>query len=276
MKLYVLVNLIDMLEKLFVKFGNDAFLSFSSLGTVYSQSTVVFNVFILSIYSVLHTGLLLLKVVALNAAVNSQTDVLTSLLISTQLVEVKKSVFKKYPLSRLEEIVQFDIIERFQIIIFLFVILSNNFYDSGILMLYQSLGCFLKIFVSEVFIDWIKHAFISHLNEIPTGVYEEMKITMCNSLTNGKGSLVSDLRMSRAISFIGLPLMCVFSQSMYHLFQVISIWNITLILLSLIILKTLNRSYLISYIQKTKQTQTTKRNTKQKTPHPNKPIQHKK
>ncbi|KAI9340940.1 eukaryotic membrane protein family-domain-containing protein [Obelidium mucronatum] len=77
---------------------------------------------------VTHFSLALLYVFSwpLNVAINSYNNALLSLLLSNQFIEIKGSVFKKFERENLFQLSCSDIVERFQLSIFLLIISVRN------------------------------------------------------------------------------------------------------------------------------------------------------
>lgn len=73
-----------------------------------------------------HTLVYFYQVITLNVAINSHNNALLTLLISNQFVEIKGSVFKKFEKENLFQLSCSDIVERFQISVFLLIISMRN------------------------------------------------------------------------------------------------------------------------------------------------------
>ena len=63
----------------------------------------------------LHTGVLFFHAVALNVALNSHNNILVTLLISNNFVELKSNVFKRVERENLFQVSCADVVERFQL-----------------------------------------------------------------------------------------------------------------------------------------------------------------
>jgi hypothetical protein len=66
------------------------------------------------------------QAITLNVAINSHNNALLTLLISNQFVEIKGSVFKKFEKENLFQLSCSDIVERFQLSVFLVIITARN------------------------------------------------------------------------------------------------------------------------------------------------------
>ena len=107
-----------------------------------------------------------------------------ALLIAGNFAEIKSTVFKKYNKPSLFKIVASDICERFKLALFLGLVLLLNFcqgMDSRKMSDYQRIACF--IWMSELLCDWLKHAFITKFNFIPSSVYPEYGLLLAGDVT---------------------------------------------------------------------------------------------
>ncbi|VDD77420.1 unnamed protein product [Mesocestoides corti] len=131
-----------------------------------------------------HCLLLLAQVTTLNVAFNSQNRSLLTVIISNNFVELKGNVFRKMGKSNLFQIACADVRERFHYTVWLFIIVCRNMSASG--WQYEDflalLPDILLIFLAEVAVDWIKHAFISKFNVIASDVYEEYTVSIAYDL----------------------------------------------------------------------------------------------
>ncbi|KAI9632300.1 eukaryotic membrane protein family-domain-containing protein [Dioszegia hungarica] len=191
-KLYVIFNALEIADRLCCAFGQDV------LDTLFARDTLApgvgsrrrkarpFFFFALSLgYVMAHTLIYFYMLVSLNVAINSYDYTLLSLLISNQFVEIKGSVFKKFDKENLFQILCADIVERFQLSLMLTVISLRNILEmsgSEIALLPKSfirgkglldsiLSPVFFVVVSEMAVDWLKHAFITKFNHIRASVY---------------------------------------------------------------------------------------------------------
>lgn len=211
-KLYVIFNVLEILDKLCSSFGNEILdtLYLNSTSTTRSRAGIVFNAWwrfsIACIYVWIHSLVFFYQCTTLQVAINSYNNALLTLLLSNQFVEVKGSVFKKYERENMFQLVCADIVERFQLSVFLVMVGFRNYLElsgagestdqsakaawnfldviraipeafsnfSG-----QSLPLLAKvvwplglIMGSEVLVDWLKHAFVTKFNAMePTKLY---------------------------------------------------------------------------------------------------------
>ncbi|KAI9501780.1 eukaryotic membrane protein family-domain-containing protein [Coemansia spiralis] len=129
LKLYFIYSALDIFDRLLSSFGHDALDALQSTVTdPWSQRWKAGAVYfvVAQVYMLVHTLVLFYQVITLNVAVNAYSDQLLSLLISNQFVEIKSNVFKKWEKEMLFQISCADIVERFQHIVFLFIIILRN------------------------------------------------------------------------------------------------------------------------------------------------------
>ena len=155
------------------------------------------------IYNVIHAAGLFYHVITLNVAVNSYSNALLTLLLSTQFVEIKSTVFKKFEKDNIFQLTCADVVERFQLWLMLTIIALRNIVEVGGLSILSSdsgssefeapirsnsilpnsftilpswagevLSPFLLVIGIEMLVDWIKHAYISKFNCVKPAVYQ--------------------------------------------------------------------------------------------------------
>lgn len=165
------------------------------------------------VYTVAHATALFYQVITLNVAVNSYSNALLTLLMSNQFVEIKGTVFKKFEKENLFQITCADVVERFQLWLMLLIIAMRNVVEVGGLSIRSSetswtamfkgnsnvttataftasniipmsftifpkyfaqvLNPFLLVIGSEMFVDWLKHAYITKFNQYKPEVYSK-------------------------------------------------------------------------------------------------------
>lgn len=215
-KLYVIFNSLEIADRLCASIGQDildCLFSRSTLETVSRGTPVTSHIlrpyvyFVLAtLYVACHTLVMLYQLLSLNVAVNSYDHALLTLLMSNQFVEIKGCVFKKFEKDNLFQITCADIVERFTLSLMLLVVafrnlieLSGSEFDfSGGFVMPKSFGWFrgnnvlwtisypvLTVLVSEMLVDWLKHAFITKFNHIRPSVYERYIDVLCRDLASG-------------------------------------------------------------------------------------------
>lgn len=213
-KLYVLVAMVEVFDRLFASLGQDA-LESMYWNTVNrpKSSRMVVSVVVVWVYAVLHSLLLFGHVATLNVAMNSADQALLTLLISGNFAEIKSTVFKKYNKPALFKIAASDICERFKLGLFLSLVLLLNVcqgMDPAQSIDYVRICGY--VWCAELISDWIKHSFITKFNFLPARVYPEYALLLAGDVT-GIGHEGVNLDHSHAvvkrIGFAQIPLVCV-------------------------------------------------------------------
>ncbi|KAL0581310.1 hypothetical protein V5O48_000686 [Marasmius crinis-equi] len=245
-KLYVIFNALEIADRLCASIGQDildCLFSRSTLEPLSSRAPLTTHTFrpilfflLALIYNVAHSIVMVYQLIALNVAVNSYDHALLTLLVSNQFVEIKGSVFKKFEKDNLFQITY--IVERFSLALMLTVVafrnlieLSGSEFDfaEGGFVLPKSFGWFrgnnvlwtisypvLTVMMSEMLVDWLKHAFITKFNHIRPSVYERYTDVLCRDLSSGSGMGRRGARkhtyvdqsplVARRLGFASLPL----------------------------------------------------------------------
>ncbi|KAH8896629.1 DUF747-domain-containing protein [Thozetella sp. PMI_491] len=138
MKLYVIYNVLEVLDRLLGALGQDIFQCLFSSETLSRNSSgrskimLPLGMFLLALtYNIAHAVTLFYQVITLNVAVNSYSNALLSLLISNQFVEIKSSVFKRFEKENVFQLTCADIVERFQLWVMLLIIGLRNVVEVG-------------------------------------------------------------------------------------------------------------------------------------------------
>ncbi|KAG6616230.1 uncharacterized protein IUM83_03557 [Phytophthora cinnamomi] len=206
-KLYVLFTMIEIFDRLFSSLGQDILDSLYYTAKYHPRRvTRMFLDFTVAIvYVVLHSLLLFAQVVTLNVAVNSSNTSLLTLLISNNFAELKSSVFKKFEEQNLFQISCSDIVERFKLITIISLILLQS--STGDVAWGTAM-----VWVAEMVIDWLKHAFITKFNQLPPTMYSKFITILCRDLTGWKSEdtiLDHTHHVSKRLGLMSLPLACV-------------------------------------------------------------------
>ncbi|KIK67453.1 hypothetical protein GYMLUDRAFT_156434 [Collybiopsis luxurians FD-317 M1] len=269
-KLYVIFNALEIGDRLCASIGQDildCLFSRSTLEPLSHRVPVSSHTFrplafffLATVYNVLHCIVMIYQLISLNVAVNSYDHALLSLLVSNQFVEIKGSVFKKFEKDGLFQITCADIVERFTLALMLSIVAFRNLielngsqfdFDHGGFVLPKSFGWFwfrghktinflwtisypvLTVMISEMLVDWLKHAFITKFNHIRPSVYERFTDVLCRDLASGsavgrrgarKHTFVDQSPLvARRLGFASLPLavlvILIFHQSLSLLFS---------------------------------------------------------
>ena len=113
-------------------------------------------------------------------------------------------------------IVCLDIVERFQLFIYLLVIAVRNLIErgsGGITLEYLFGSLFVEIsmvFICELVVDWLKHAFITKFNLIRPSIYSKFIDVLCKDMVRKDDEHLADhsMTISRRIGFSVMPLLC--------------------------------------------------------------------
>ena len=178
LKLYVIFNMLQISDRLFASIGEDILDAlFSSVALRLPLS--VFHFSISSLYVFLHALLLFTQVITLNVSVNSDNSSLFIVLVSNNFVELKGAVFKRFDAHNLFQISCSDVVERFQLVVFLLVIVVMNVSHLGLMVAVElswvekAVTMCLMVLCGECAVDWIKHGFICKFNLISPRVYRQ-------------------------------------------------------------------------------------------------------
>ena len=141
---------------------------------------LTFHVVLAIIYSCIHTVIFMLQAVTLNVAFNSQNKSLLTVMMSNNFVEIKSNVFRKYSKSNLYQVACYDAKERFHLVVMMGIVALRNMaqYQWSIEHLLNLLPDMMIVLICEVFVDWIKHCFISKFNETSADVYLELRTSL--------------------------------------------------------------------------------------------------
>ncbi|KAJ4371460.1 hypothetical protein N0V83_004677 [Neocucurbitaria cava] len=210
------------------------------------------------VYTVAHATALFYQVITLNVAVNSYSNALLTLLMSNQFVEIKGTVFKKFEKENLFQITCADVVERFQLWLMLLIIAMRNVVEVGGLSIQSSdtswtamftggsnattattftasniipmsftifpkyiaqvLNPFLLVIGSEMFVDWLKHAYITKFNQYKPEVYSKFFDVLAKDYYS---NAFTDPNLTRRLGLPVIPLSCLFIRAAiqtYHMF----------------------------------------------------------
>eukprot|EP01104_Vermistella_antarctica_P012148 TRINITY_DN346_c0_g1_i1.p2 TRINITY_DN346_c0_g1~~TRINITY_DN346_c0_g1_i1.p2 ORF type:complete len:631 (+),score=115.81 TRINITY_DN346_c0_g1_i1:507-2399(+) len=249
-KLYVIFNLLEIFDKLCCSFGQDIFDTLvistqditmrstrsGSGGVASSQQmrgedvvrlfTPLVHFIVAFAYVLIHSCVLFLQVTTLNVSMNSHSNSLFTLLISNNFVELKGHVFKRSETENLFQISCSDMVERFQISIFLLIIVMQNSADVdwqfGQPHIFSHLFAVAQVWILECVVDWIKHGFVSKFNRISPEVYNKFQRILRADLVGGsrhfnRGRWMENSQLvTRRIGFVPLPLGCLFAKALFH------------------------------------------------------------
>ncbi|EGC31841.1 hypothetical protein DICPUDRAFT_99083, partial [Dictyostelium purpureum] len=234
-KLYVIYNVLEVLDKLCCSFGQDIFDSLYWMSYSFSHSkdikeksqketrilAPVSHTIVATGYVFLHSLVLFSQVITLNVAINSYNNALLTLMISNQFVELKGSVFKRFEKENLFQISCSDIVERFQAFIFLMIIAFQNLSDLNWDLskdYFLDIGLvFLTVLGSELVVDAIKHAFITKFNKLPPKLYTKFFIILSDNIVDprNRNFTESSWGINNIIGFVPFPLASIIIRFFY-------------------------------------------------------------
>ena len=213
-KLYVIVAIVDVFDRLLISFGKDALdsLYWNINRRPYHPRSIV-SVTVVLVYAAIHSLFLFVHAATINVAMNSADSALMSLLVSSNFAEIKSTVFKKYQKKNLFDITAADINERFKLLLFLILILILNICqgtNKNMVTDFTTMGAI--VLCGEIVADWIKHCFITKLNFIKSNIYIEYGRTICMDITGGGHEGINMDHTHAVVRRVGLaqiPLACV-------------------------------------------------------------------
>ncbi|CAC5376703.1 TAPT1 [Mytilus coruscus] len=217
-KLYVFYNMLDMADRLFSSFGQDILEALFWTATEPKDRKrehvgVIPHLILAIIYVIIHTLLILFQATVLNVAFNSHNKALLTIMMSNNFVEIKSNMFKKIDKGFLYHIACSDVKERFVYVILLSVVFIRNMteFSWNPDHIWVIIPDAVLVLVAELFVDWIKHAFIVKFNEIPADVYHSFSVRLAEDLVANRQNRAyidySDL-LARRMGFTPLPLAC--------------------------------------------------------------------
>ncbi|TWW55363.1 Transmembrane anterior posterior transformation protein 1 -like protein [Takifugu flavidus] len=230
-KLYIIYNMLEVADRLFSSFGQDI------LDALYWTATEpknrkrdsigVIPHFIMAVFYVFfHTILIMIQASTLNVAFNSHNKSLLTIMMSSNFVEIKGSVFKKFGKNNL-----------FQ--------MSNSDYMWGLV------PDVIMVIISEVAVDVVKHAFITKFNDISADVYSEYRASLAFDLVSSRQkNACTDYSdsVARRMGFIPLPVAVLLIRVLMNSVKVQGALSYTCVLLfylGLVTLKLLNSIVLL-------------------------------
>uniref|UniRef100_A0A7S2RIS4 Uncharacterized protein n=1 Tax=Mucochytrium quahogii TaxID=96639 RepID=A0A7S2RIS4_9STRA len=257
-KLYVIFNMLDIFDRLMCSLGQDILdsLFYMTKTSPRSYIAIFFRLVLGVVYVSLHSLLYFVRLITLNAAINSTSNALMTILISNNFVELKGSVFKRFAEQNLFQITCSDMVERFELFVFL-VLTGIESKDTWAEFFY---GSAMYVFVCELLVDWIKHAFITKFNRIHFSCYGNFLEALCRDLAPignhkhpyatttrlGGRPVDSTLAVANRIGLATLPLTCVIMRVLWFnrpeefhddLFQLDKLISVVLVVLCLVCLK---------------------------------------
>ncbi|KYB29435.1 protein TAPT1 homolog [Tribolium castaneum] len=215
-KLYIFYNMLEVGDRLFSAFGQDTidalfWTATEPRGRKREHLGVIPHLIFAIVYVILHSILVLFQATTLNVAINSNNKALLTIMMSNNFVELKGSVFKKFDKNNLFQVSCSDVRERFHLIVLLSIVVLQTMreYSWKWDRLWVLVPDCLIVLIAEMFVDWIKHAFITRFNELQLDVYRDYTTSLAYDMAQTRQKHAfsdhSDL-VARRMGFIPLPL----------------------------------------------------------------------
>ncbi|KAF5269351.1 hypothetical protein FQA39_LY08743 [Lamprigera yunnana] len=215
-KLYIFYNMLEVADRLFSAFGQDIIdaLFWTATEPRYKRREhlgVIPHLLFAIAYVFLHSLLVLFQATTLNVAINSNNKALLTIMMSNNFVELKGSVFKKFDKNNLFQVSCSDVRERFHLVLLLFIVMLQTMkeYSWKVDRFWVLLPDCVMVLIAEIFVDWIKHAFITRFNELQLDVYRDYTTSLAYDMAQTRQKYAfsdhSDL-VARRMGFIPLPL----------------------------------------------------------------------
>ncbi|KAB0800762.1 hypothetical protein PPYR_06501 [Photinus pyralis] len=245
-KLYIFYNMLEVADRLFSAFGQDTIdaLFWTATEPRYKRREhfgVIPHLLFAIAYVFLHSVLVLFQATTLNVAINSNNKALLTIMMSNNFVELKGSVFKKFDKNNLFQVSCSDVRERFHLVVLLFVVALQTMkeYSWKVDSFWVLLPDCFMVLLAEVFVDWIKHAFITRFNELQLDVYTDYTTSLAYDMAQTRQKHAfsdhSDL-VARRMGFIPLPLTVVMVRVITQSVAINDVASIVIILLAYLLL----------------------------------------
>ncbi|KAG8473708.1 hypothetical protein CXB51_035571 [Gossypium anomalum] len=172
-KLYMVYNVLEIIDKLCQSFGGDVFEtlfnSAEGLATC-SQENMRFWIRRFAI--------------TLSTCIVAHNNALFALLVSNNFAEIKSNVFKRFSKDNIHNLAYADSVERFHISAFLLFVLAQNILEAQGPWFESFLFNAFVVFFCEMLIDIIKHSFLAKFNGIKPIEYSEFLEDLCKQTLN--------------------------------------------------------------------------------------------
>jgi len=188
MKLYVIFNMLYIFDRLLTSLGDDVVDSmYTSLEDENASALNQLGHFVLAaIYCALHSLTVLTQVITMNVAVNSDGNALFVIVVSSNFIELKSIVFKKYFHATMFQISCSDVVERFQAFVVMVTVTIQNLSHMGLARLEMHwlnriAMTMAVLYCAEMLVDWIKHGFQNKFNHLPN-YYRVFRTVICRDI----------------------------------------------------------------------------------------------
>eukprot|EP00479_Gromia_sphaerica_P008042 TRINITY_DN2919_c0_g1_i1.p1 TRINITY_DN2919_c0_g1~~TRINITY_DN2919_c0_g1_i1.p1 ORF type:complete len:334 (-),score=82.21 TRINITY_DN2919_c0_g1_i1:199-1143(-) len=218
---YVFFGILQICDKLCSSFGLDITETCREHIPRFGPLRALVDFMLCSVYVCFHAVILFAHVVTLNVAINAQDQSLLKILIMNNVSELKGSAFMMFSKikPRLFQVVAADIVERFQLLIFLAMIFIQNLtdlnweYNSE--WLQGALQTSLLFLGIECLVDWVKHGFISKHNHLRPAVYAQYTELLTGDVISyrAQGTCLgckndAPMTIPRRLGFLSMPYVC--------------------------------------------------------------------
>lgn len=207
LKIYVIYNILEVVDKIVSCFGNDIF---DLLRASKTRLHLVAYAFVAFVYSIVHAVVMFYQAVTLSVAINFNSSFLITVLTSNNFVELKSQIYKRVSPANLAQLIFGDGVERMQIIIMLLLITVHNFsdinWDLQAFWINHTLTFLGLVFLAEVVTDWMKHVFVCKFNSLSATWYREgTALVLRDALNPAYDSGTNLENASRRLGFVDVP-----------------------------------------------------------------------
>jgi len=267
-RLYMLFSILEIFDKLASSFGQDIFDALYSNLRFYrirkrDRAFLFLHVGFSELYVLVHSIVLFCQLISLNVAINSTNYTLLHLLISNNFAELKSTVFKRFRADNIFQLTCLDIVERFQIIIFLSLVVLHNIYDMSWHIptpwLISTIQSFAVIITAELTVDWLKHCFVTKFNNVSYKCYPKYLAflrydALCSSSYCNPRHFAQNqkfISQTKRIGFVPLPLACLAVRMVYPMIPALTISEGVFLIFGIIflvsLLKTIIKKILLNH-----------------------------
>eukprot|EP00775_Hariotina_reticulata_P010750 gene10750-10906_t len=197
LKIQVVFNALEILDKILSNFGVDVLEALSSTCTLFTRHDIglmqlVWDMAVAFLIVTTHGGVLMCQAMVFAVVMNSKRNALLALMIATNFVELKGNVYKRTDTNKLWMLACMDIVERFHLMLVLCFVVVEDISNSGTwLPSWVTLRECGRIYLWEVIIDVSKHAVLGKFNDIRPGIYREYMRDLCSEDVLTRRSLCS-------------------------------------------------------------------------------------
>eukprot|EP00850_Spirogloea_muscicola_P016264 SM000131S26694 [mRNA] locus=s131:68259:74535:- [translate_table: standard] len=207
-KLYVIFNVLEIVDKLCQSFGSDVLqlrIGLRCLKKGVPRDTTKdcsFHAF-LDYIVLLHALIIMSQAITLNVAINSHNNALLTLLVSNNFAEVKSNVFKRLSKDNLHKMAYLDTVERFHVVLHLVFVLVQNMCKAEEPWLLDLTMNAAMVILCEVIVDIVKHSFLARFNEVKPAAYSEFLESLCRQTLQSRSQ-----RIHQTMQFVPLSPAC--------------------------------------------------------------------